>query len=467
MAARYRLALATLLLMAACPPVTFCSCNRSRSPRMRGTGSDGTKHNAPLAGSGHGGAAQWPDALSPSASSESLPGTQPAPYPQPRISLLARLQPYLLVGWAIGVGLFALRLMIGAAMTRRLQRGRRPLDQAWAQARKTPGRAAGTAAGRGLPLRRVRQSLVTGLVAADGPAARGLAGRDAARDARSRAGPRVGPPAATGPLGDPLAAAGRSVSVLSPGGLVALRRLDREREMYCDSMAVAATGDRLAFTKALQRAVQGSAAGMEPAFGAAWKGSRNMTVRAYSTTAGRGKPAQRISWSAGAGRVGGPGAVTLSAVFAAEARSVARTRGDRTPTLAEIAKANETAWKAIRSVDMEYEMTDLLIVNGKKVHELRSPGLRWTKAGDRDACAAVSETLLSLLRRGSNDMTLRIRSSTETTIGTAKMNGVFANLCRTAARTSRFTPISLPRNRGGNSFRKGFSTSGSAYLLPR
>ena len=102
--------------------------------------------------------------------------------------------------------LLGLRLLIGGGMAWRMRCGRQPLDQTWT------GRAGGWPRGwdwrgRVFVSARVRRPR-HGHLAADGPAARRVAGRDAAGDARRRAGPRAGPPAAAGPLGGPLAAAG-------------------------------------------------------------------------------------------------------------------------------------------------------------------------------------------------------------------------------------------------------------------
>ena len=87
----------------------------------------------------------------------------------------------------------------------------------------------------------------------------------------------------------------------------------------------------------------------------------------------------------------------LSGVFAKDGPQTAKPAGDRTPTLAEIAKANDAAWAAIRSVDMEMEMTVSLAVRGKTVREVRLPGLRemqlpgfrWSKDGRESAFMAA------------------------------------------------------------------------------
>lgn len=54
------------------------------------------------------------------------------------------------------------------------------------------------------------------------------------------------------------------------------------------------------------------------------------------------------------------------------------------PTLAEIAKANDAAWAAIKSVDMVYDVTSWIVNNGKKGRELRSTDLRWSKEETRE-----------------------------------------------------------------------------------
>jgi len=70
------------------------------------------------------------------------------------------------------------------------------------------------------------------------------------------------------------------------------------------------------------------------------------------------------------------------------------------PTLAEIGKANDAAWAAIRSIDLEYETTEEYVINGKSL-KVRSPGQRWCKDGDRERlcgqqvnlCAHNAETM--------------------------------------------------------------------------
>jgi hypothetical protein len=95
-------------------------------------------------------------------------------------------------------------------------------------------------------------------------------------------------------------------------------------------------------------------------------------------------PRERFSWwPLGLAALVVPALLMFSALSAKEAPP-AEKPGDRTPTLAEIAKANDAAWAAIRSVDMEYETTSELFVGGKKVREVRCPGQRWTKQGDRE-----------------------------------------------------------------------------------
>ena len=56
---------------------------------------------------------------------------------------------------------------------------------------------------------------------------------------------------------------------------------------------------------------------------------------------------------------------------------------DRVPTLTEIAKANDAAWKAIRSVDMEYTIGTQCVENGKTTRDMQSTG-RWSKSENRE-----------------------------------------------------------------------------------
>ena len=56
--------------------------------------------------------------------------------------------------------------------------------------------------------------------------------------------------------------------------------------------------------------------------------------------------------------------------------------GNRAPMLAEIAKANEAAWAAIRSMDVEYTRTEQ-IVSEKRPRQSESTG-RWLKDGNRE-----------------------------------------------------------------------------------
>ena len=77
---------------------------------------------------------------------------------------------------------------------------------------------------------------------------------------------------------------------------MAFCRLSREREICCDEMAVAATGDRLVFTKALQWVVQGPATGTSPVLGAAWKGSKKMILERIRRLLGAENPRERFSW---------------------------------------------------------------------------------------------------------------------------------------------------------------------------
>ena len=110
--------------------------------------------------------------------------------------------------------------------------------------------------------------------------------------------------------------------------------------MCCDEMAVAAIGDRLAFTKALQWAVQRPAADQGPVLGAAWKGSQKMILERIRRLLGAESPREGFSWwPLGFAALIVPALLTLSGLFAKDGPHAAQPATDRTPTLAEIAKA--------------------------------------------------------------------------------------------------------------------------------
>jgi tetratricopeptide (TPR) repeat protein len=56
----------------------------------------------------------------------------------------------------------------------------------------------------------------------------------------------------------------------------------------------------------------------------------------------------------------------------------------QTPTLTEIAKANDAAWEAIKSVDMVYDLMSQIVTNGKKGRQIRSTDIHWSKEGIRE-----------------------------------------------------------------------------------
>jgi tetratricopeptide (TPR) repeat protein len=67
---------------------------------------------------------------------------------------------------------------------------------------------------------------------------------------------------------------------------------------------------------------------------------------------------------------------------AASGDAARKASADRAPTLAEIAKANDAAWAAIRSMDVEYTRTER-IVSEKRPRQSESTG-RWLKDGNRE-----------------------------------------------------------------------------------
>ena len=332
MAARYRMTLATLMLMAACPAVTFCLVRPNLAP---------TLNLVPTLRAGTAGVPQqaarertaaldlppinMPVTISPRPTLDAPPPLPPLPplvvdrapppphVPPPRVSMLARWQPYMLGGWAIGASLFGLRLLIGGGMAWRMRRGRLPLDQAWTDRARQLARRMGLARVRVFVSARVRQALVTGFW-------RPMVLLPAAWLAE------MPPEMLEGVLAHELAHLRRldlwaillqrlveTLLFYHPAVWWLSRRLSREREMCCDEMAVAAIGDRLAFTKALQWALRGPAAGAGPVLGAAWKGSRKMVLERIRRLLVRGKPARTIlvvaAGPGGTGRAGAADAV--------------------------------------------------------------------------------------------------------------------------------------------------------------
>jgi len=392
-AVRYRLALGTLILIAVCPAVTFwyvrseprAAETRQRSPVELTTRRDTRAITLPISVDPH----ESADTILPSSSQDAPAVEHGAPPPPPQVSTLARWQPWLLAGWAIGAALFGLRLLIGGRLAWQMRRGRLPLDAAWADRAQRLAARMGLDQVRVFVSTRVRQALVTGVW-------RPMVLLPAAWLAE------MPPEMLEGVLAHELAHLRRldlwaillqrlveTFLFYHPAVWWLSRRLSREREMCCDEMAVAAIGDRLAFTKALQWAVQGPAAGHPlaghgPVLGAAWKGSRKMVLERIRRLLGADVPRERFFWwPLGLAALVVPALLMFSALSAKEVPP-AEKPGDGTPTLAAIAKANEAAWAAIRSVDMEFETTDAIVVDGKKVREVRSPGLRWSMEGGRE-----------------------------------------------------------------------------------
>jgi hypothetical protein len=176
MAARYRMTLAALILMAACPAVTFFLVRPDPVPTVR-AGTAGAPRQAarePTATSDLP-LIKIPVTISPRASLGAPPPLAPLPppvvdpappaphVPPARVSMLARWQPYLLGGWAIGASLFGLRLLIGGGMAWRMRRERLPLDQAWTDRARRLAARLGLARARVFVSTRAPQALVTGL----------------------------------------------------------------------------------------------------------------------------------------------------------------------------------------------------------------------------------------------------------------------------------------------------------------
>ena len=310
--ARYRLALAALLLMAACPIVTFRFVRpnlvptlnlqpRSHAPRGNELTAAPRPRDSAWTQSGpasrsHAERGNEAKLGTPTLAPLPAPIEEPAPSPPPRVSALARWQPWLLGGWAIGAGLFGLRLLIGGGMAWRMRVARRPLDPEWADRARRLAARMGLRRAAVFVSSRVRQALVAGVW-------RPMVLLPAAWLAE------MPPEMLEGVLAHELAHLRRldlwaillqrlveTFLFYHPAVWWLSRRLSGEREMCCDEMAVAATGDRLAFTEALQWAAQWPAASSGPVLGAAWKGNQKMVIERIRRLLGADVPRERFSW---------------------------------------------------------------------------------------------------------------------------------------------------------------------------
>ncbi len=316
MATRYRMTLAALMLMAACPAVTFWLVRpepvaadvprpaaveqiappylpRVNVPIVVGPPETSAVERVGCVERSQSNPVRCARTLTASRNAPVSSSVLHAPYTS---SMLAHWQPYLLSGWAIGASLFGLRLLIGGGMAWRMRCGRQPLDQTWTgRARRLAARM-GLARARVFVSARVRQALVTGIW-------RPMVLLPAAWLAE------MPPEMLEGVLAHELAHLRRldlwavllqrlveTLLFYHPAVWWLSRRLSRQREMCCDEMAVAASGDRLAFTKALQWAVGQPAAGVGPVLGAAWKGSRKMVLERIRRLLGAENSRERFSW---------------------------------------------------------------------------------------------------------------------------------------------------------------------------
>ena len=161
-------------------------------------------------------------------------------------------------------GAVGLRLLIGGGMAWRMRLARRPLDADWADRARRLALRLGVRRAAVFVSSRVRQAFVAGVW-------RPMVLLPAAWLAE------MPPEMLEGVLAHELAHLRRldlwaillqrlveTFLFYHPAVWWLSRRLSREREMCCDEMAVAATGDRLAFTEALQWAVQQPAADSGP-----------------------------------------------------------------------------------------------------------------------------------------------------------------------------------------------------------
>ena len=229
LAARYRLALTTLVLMAVCPITTFWLVRPDPTPAdaphlpsmVQITLPSAPVINAPI----EFGPQERPNGEQPRIALHTPPADSASPAPPPQVSILARYQPWLLGTWTIGAGLLGIRLLIGGGMAWRMRRGRQLPDAAWAD------RAARLAVRMGLRRVRVfvstgvRQALVTGLWRPMVLLPAAWLAEMPADLLESVLAHELAHLRLLGPLGDSLAAASGDVFILSPGGLVALAPL--------------------------------------------------------------------------------------------------------------------------------------------------------------------------------------------------------------------------------------------------
>ena len=348
--ARYRLALATLMLMAACPIVTFRFVRpeplvsaQPPPPEIERT----VPPDLPAAGP--------PIVLDPrestadervgcverspekevryartSAASRNAPVSSSVLHAPYTLSALAHWQPLLLGGWAIGAGLLALRLLIGGGMAWRMRLGRRPLDREWADRARRLAMRLGLRRAAVFVSARVRQALVAGVW-------RPMVLLPAAWLAE------MPPEMLEGVLAHELAHLRRldlwaillqrlveTFLFYHPAVWWLSRRLSREREMCCDEMAVAATRDRLAFTDALQWAAQRPAADRGLVLGAAWKGNQTMVIERIRRLLGADVPREKFSWwPLGLAALVAPALLMQPGLFAKDGRQDAKPAGAR------------------------------------------------------------------------------------------------------------------------------------------
>ena len=84
--------------------------------------------------------------------------------------------------------------------------------------------------------------------------------------------------------------------------------------------------------------------------------------------------------------------LSSESVLAKDAQPATQTAAGQTPTLAEIAKANDAAWEAIKSVDIEYVLTMKCVENGRTSQETQRPG-HWSKAGNLERLRMYPNTV--------------------------------------------------------------------------
>ena len=237
---RYALSLAGLCAMGLCPVVTF----------VAGGGPDAAE------------TARAPASVSPVAANEVAHSPQePAPTAQPSGRVLAhRAQPYVLLAWLAGVSVLGLRMVVGYVGTTWLRRQGRSIPNDLARRVAEIGRALGVnAAGRVLASERVRGAIAVGfwrpvvlfpaswLTELPAHVLEAVIAHELAHVRRWDLWASL------------LQRVVETLFFYHPLVWWLSLRVDLEREMCCDDLAVAATGERVRYVTALESVARLSA----------------------------------------------------------------------------------------------------------------------------------------------------------------------------------------------------------------